>query len=429
MSWVTGAVRILLLVVLAATLGYVYGYPRETVILVLLAVIGFWLYQMQRVRVWLNHPRQSPPDAYGIWGDLLARIYLQQRKNSEAQALLQAMVQYLEDSFAAMRDGVVMVDEHGAIKWLNRAVEPLLGLRYPDDTGQTLTNLVRAPEFNHYFLARDYATPLQYVASGEGEKTYLRVEITRFGDGERLLFVRDVSSAVRMEQMRKDFVANVSHELRTPLTVISGYLGTFLINTEGLPERYVKPLQQMDQQARRMEHLLKDLLWLSRIESERNDGVREDIDMRGLLQELRDELAEAYPESEIELDLATDQRVYGDYRQLYSAASNLVINAIKYSPGGSPVTIGWSLQGNNCLLQVRDKGMGIDSVHIPRLTERFYRVDDSRSSATGGTGLGLAIVKHVAAAHGAQLKVESKLGEGSTFTLVFPPRGRSNVEK
>ena len=284
------------MVALSAALGSIYGYPQEAVILALLGLIGFWLYQMQRVQVWLNGPEQSPPDAYGIWGELLARIYFHQRKNSEAQALLQSTVEYLEDSFAAMRDGVVMVDEQGAIKWLNQAVEPLLGLRYPDDTGQTLTNLVRVPEFNRYFLSNDYTTPLQYVATGDKEKTYLRVEITRFGEGERLLFIRDVSGAVRMEQMRRDFVANVSHELRTPLTVISGYLGTFLINTEDLPQRYVKPLQQMDEQARRMEHLLKDLLWLSRIESEKHEDEREFIDIRGLLQELRDELSEAYPD-------------------------------------------------------------------------------------------------------------------------------------
>jgi two-component system phosphate regulon sensor histidine kinase PhoR len=316
-----------------------------------------------------------------------------------------------------------MVDGLGAIKWLNSAVEPLLGLRYPEDTGQTLTNLVRAPEFNRYFLARDYTAPLQYLSDAGKEKAHLRVEITRFGEGERLLFIRDVSSAVRMEQMRRDFVANVSHELRTPLTVISGYLSTILDNSQELPPQYVKPLQQMGQQAQRMENMLKDLLWLSRIESGKPEESRELVDIRGLLQELRDELAEAYPDSAIVLDLASDRKIQGDYRQLYSAVSNLAINAIKYSPNGSPVTLGWHFQDGKCRLQVRDTGIGIDSLHIPRLTERFYRVDDSRNSATGGTGLGLAIVKHVAAAHGAHLQIDSKLGEGSTFTLVFPVRG------
>jgi two-component system, OmpR family, phosphate regulon sensor histidine kinase PhoR len=423
MSWLAGASRVVLVVATAAVLGSIYGYPQEAVILVLLGLIGFWLYQMQRVQIWLNGSEQSPPDAYGIWGELLARIYFHRKRSLEAQALLQSTVEYLENSFKAMRDGVVMVDKQGAIKWLNRAVEPMLGLRYPDDKGQTLTNLVREPEFNQYFLSDEYTTPLQYAATGEGEKIFLRVEITPFGEGERLLFIRDVSDAVRMEQMRRDFVANVSHELRTPLTVISGYLGTFFINADDLPQRYLKPLQQMDEQARRMEHLLKDLLWLSRLEIEKRDDQHEFIDIRGLLQELRDELSEAYSEAAIVLELTSDQKVYGDYRQLYSAVSNLAINAIKYSPAGSPVIIGWSSSGHECLLKVQDKGIGIGAAHIPRLTERFYRVDDSRSSATGGTGLGLAIVKHVAAAHGAQLKIESKLGEGSTFTLVFPVRG------
>jgi two-component system phosphate regulon sensor histidine kinase PhoR len=420
MSWIREAGRILFVLALAAGLGSIYGYAREAVILVLLVLVGVSLYQMNRVQTWLNSPDKTPPTAYDIWGVLLGRIYSHQKASEEAQAQLQSTVEYLQDSFAAMREGVVMVDEHGAIKWMNQAVEPLLGLRYPDDTGQTLTNLVREPEFIRYFLARDYSKPLQYPTVGDNQKTHLRVEITRFGKSERLLFIRDVSNSVRTEQVRRDFVANVSHELRTPLTVISGYLSTFLDSSQELPARYVKPLQQMSQQAQRMENMLKDLLWLSRIESATREDERELLDMRGLLQELRDELAEAYPESNIVLDLAIDHKVHGDYRQIHSAISNLAINAIKYSRHGSPVTISWKSLDGKCALQVRDWGIGIASTHIPRLTERFYRVDDSRNSETGGTGLGLAIVKHVAVAHGAQLRIESKLGEGSAFTLIFP---------
>jgi two-component system phosphate regulon sensor histidine kinase PhoR len=423
MSWFSATGKILLLVVLFVALGSYYGYPLQAVILLLLVIVGFWLYQMQRVQLWLNEPSQTPPDGYGIWGDLLARIHFHQRKNSEAQASLQSTVKYLQDSFSAMRDGVVMVDEHGAIKWFNRAAEPLLGLRFPDDRGQTLTNLVRAPEFNQYFLAREYSTPLQYLSIGKSKNTHLQVGITSFGESERLLFLRDVSSTVRMEEMRRDFVANVSHELRTPLTVISGYLSTFLANADDLPEPYLKPLQQMSVQAERMESLVKDLLWLSRIESEESSEEQESVDIRGMLHELRDELKEAYPGSNIVLDLTTDARIKGNYRQLYSAVSNLVTNAIKYNIEDNPVTISWSGQGESYSLEVRDEGIGIDSIHIPRLSERFYRVDDSRNSATGGTGLGLAIVKHVAVAHEAQLNIESKLGEGSRFSLVFPARG------
>ena len=421
MSWFSAATRIFFLTLLAALLGWYYGYPWAAVIATLVCLIAYWLYQLRRVQLWLHDPKQRPPDVYGIWGDLLAQIYLHQRRNKEAQESLQSTVDYLQDSFASMRDGVVMVDEQGAIEWFNKAVEPLLGLRYPDDVGQTLTNLVRAPQFNAYFLGGDYATPLQYCTTGDVQ-SHLRIEITYFGKGERLLFVRDVTAAVRMEQIRRDFVGNVSHELRTPLTVITGYLDSFLSATDGLPPRFDKALRQMAQQAERMENLLKDLLWLSRIESEQRGDEQELVNVSALLEELQGEVAETSPGRAVELQLTTNYRVYGDYRELYSAVSNLVSNAIKYSPEDSAVEICWQQQGDRCLLTVRDRGVGIDSVHFPRLTERFYRVDDSRSSATGGTGIGLAIVKHVAVAHDAQLQIDSKLGEGSTFTLIFPVR-------
>ncbi|MDG2047961.1 MAG: phosphate regulon sensor histidine kinase PhoR [Halioglobus sp.] len=423
MTWVAVTSRALLLITVVAFVGALYGYPQEAVILVLLGICGFSYHQMRRVQLWLRTPEKMPPDAFGPWGEVLSRMYFLQRNSQEAQAQLQVTVDYLQDSFAAMRDGVVMVDTNGCIKWLNRSLEPLLGLHCPEDTGQMLTNLVRAPEFNRYFLAMDYSAPLQYLASAGDNPLYLRVEITPFGEGERILFVRDVTKAVLMEKMRREFVANVSHELRTPLTVISGYLGSILTDTKAFPEHYLKALKQMGQQAERMENLLNDLLWLSRIESEQHISVHESIDVRGLFNELRDDLVESHPNSILVLNIATDKTIFGDYRQLYSAVSNLVINAIKYSPEGTPVTLSWILQGHKLCLQVSDHGLGIDASHIPRLTERFYRVDDSRSSATGGTGLGLAIVKHVAAANHGQLNIESILGEGSTFTLVFRARG------
>jgi two-component system phosphate regulon sensor histidine kinase PhoR len=230
-----------------------------------------------------------------------------------------------------------------------------------------------------------------------------------------------------LDQARRDFVGNISHELRTPLTVITGYLGTLLSDTERLPGYMLKPLQQMDQQADRMENLLKDLLWLARIESEEREEKREPIDIKALLQEMKDELGATHPGRRILLRLSAECRVFGDYRELYSAISNLVQNAMKYSAADTTVTVGWRVGPDGYYLSVRDQGIGIEQSHIPRLTERFYRVDDSRSSSTGGTGLGLAIVKHVAASHGARLNIESEPGKGSTFTLVFP--GESVVEQ
>ena len=421
MSWLAAATRIGFLVILAAWLGWYFGYPWAAVIVTMVLLIAYWLYQMRLIQLWLNDPLQRPPDVYGIWGDLLSQIYQHHRKDREVQQQLQSTVDYLRDSFSSMRDGVVMVDEQGVIKWFNLASEELLGLRYPDDTGQTLTNLVREPEFNAYFLSDDYALPLQYYTTGDMPSN-LRVEITNFDRDSRLLFIRDITTAIRMEQVRRDFVGNVSHELRTPLTVISGYLGSFLADEQGFAPRYTKALRQMVQQADRMENLLKDLLWLSRIESEEREIKHERVNVRALLQELRDELAAVQSPCRLQLQLETECQVAGDYRELYSAVSNLVTNAMKYSPADSPVTVSWRLHGDKLRLAVIDQGVGIEAAHIPRLTERFYRVDDSRSSASGGTGLGLAIVKHVAAAHDARLLIESNLGEGSTFILEFPLR-------
>jgi len=421
MSWLSAALKVAALLAAAALLGWFYGKPLWAVAGALVALVVHWLMQMRRVQIWLQDPEQTPPEIYGIWGDLLSRIYQQQKEAREAQARLQSTIDYLQDSFASMREGVAIVDYSGVLKWFNEPAGELMSLRAAD-SGQTLMNLVRAPELLSYFNFGDFSEPLEYRTAGDAG-TWLRVEITRFGDGDRLLFIRDVTAAVRMENVRKDFVANVSHELRTPLTVISGYLGTFLGDPGRLDPRYLKPLQQMLQQAVRMENLLKDLLWLSRIESEQGLEKHTPIDMGALLAELLDELRTAEPDRKVELELATDYKVPGDYRELYSAVSNLLWNAIKYSKEGSAVKVIWGRKNGGYQLTVTDRGIGIDAMHIPRLTERFYRVEDSRSSATGGTGLGLAIVKHVAATHGARLQIESIVGQGSTFSLVFPDRG------
>ena len=420
--WLTSLRRVLLLVFLGFFIGWLFGYALIGASLSIAAVLVHWFYQLWRIQVWLSQPETAPPEGYGIWGDVFDRIYHLRRKEKEARQQLQSTVDYLRDSFASMRDGTVMVDEKGAIAWSNQAAERLLGLRYPDDSGQAILNLIRVPEFHKYFTAADYSQSLQINTGGEVD-LFLQIEVTRFGEGDRLIFARDVTAMTRMEQMRRDFVANVSHELRTPLTVITGYLDTILDNAENLEPRYIKPLQQMSQQSARMENLLKDLLWLSRIESVRNIEQHELVDISGMLEEIRDELSNSHADRILNLDIQCSAKVSGDYRELHSAVSNLIQNAIKYSPDTAPVTVRWSRIQNECHLSVRDSGEGIAAAHLPRLTERFYRVDDSRSSATGGTGLGLAIVKHVAVSHNATLEVESTLGVGSNFSLVFQCTG------
>lgn len=418
-SWLHELQRFCLVVMLAGLLGWLLGYPFIAMAIASLGLNLMWLGQLLRIRLWLDKPEQAPPESRGIWGIVFDRIYHLQRQNRESQARLQSTVDYLQDSFVSMRDGAVMVDENGVIDWSNAAAQRLLGLRYPQDRGQPLLNLVRLPEFHRYFLSRDYQEPLQ-LRSGNDSNLMLQFEITPFGAGDRLVFIRDVTKLAKLEQMRRDFVGNVSHELRTPLTVIKGYIETILGNSAALDPRYVKPLQQMEQQAQRMENLLRDLLWLSRIESDHARGNNTDVDIAGLVEELEGELQSSHPHRRLELDLQSRHKVRGDYRELHSAVSNLVLNALKYSGDDSPVRVSWQQVGDEFLLSVHDSGIGIDAVHLPRLTERFYRVDDSRSSRTGGTGLGLAIVKHAAAAHKAKLRIASRPGEGSTFTLAFP---------
>ncbi len=418
-SWLLELRRLGFGVAAGGLVGWIFDRPLQGMALVMVAYTGYWLYQLLRVQRWLANPGEAPPEGRGIWGEVYDQIYHLQRRNRESRDRLQSTVDYLQDSFAALRDGIVLVNEEGGIAWNNNAAQDLLGLQYPRDQGQALLNLVRIPEFNKYYLAGNFAEPLVIRLGGETLQV-LQFEVTLFGAGDRLIFVRDVTKMARLEQMRRDFVGNVSHELRTPLTVIKGYLDTMLGNSERLDPHYIRPLEQMTQQTVRMENLLKDLLWLSRIESVRSHNQHQLLDMCGMLKELQEELKSSYPERKVELLLESEQRVRGDHKELYSAVSNLVLNAIKYSADATVVTVSWRQQGEQLILSVKDRGIGIAESHLPRVTERFYRVDDSRSSKTGGTGLGLAIVKHVAAAHRASLHIDSQLGQGSVFSLVFP---------
>lgn len=416
-SWWAEARRLLLVLALAGLAGLASGYLAHCLAVAALGLLCFWLYQIRRIHDWLAHPEQEPPESFGLWGTIFDQIYRIQRENREATLRLQSTVDYLRDSFASIRDGVIIVDPDAAIEWANDAARSLAGLDYPKDRGQPLLNLMRVPEFVSYFLAGDYSKPLQITVS-EATDRHLLVEVTYFGEGNRLVFLRDVSAMVRTERMRRDFVGNVSHELRTPLTVIKGYLDTMLDSGTELSNSFRRPLEQMVQQADRMESLLTDLLWLSRIEAIGGDDKVEAIDMAALVCEVKNELEVAYPDR-LRTRIESRSKIEGDYLELHSAVTNLVQNALKYSDEGTPVELVWREAPGEYVLEVIDQGIGIDESHIPRLTERFYRVDESRSTRTGGSGLGLAIVKHVAAAHDADLRIDSVPGKGSTFTLAF----------
>lgn len=379
------------------------------------------IYKLHQLQQWLAHRSSiEPPEASGMWGEVMDGLYRMQQKYRRERVRLRALISYLRESFTSLPYGAVIIDSENNIEWSNNAAQALLGLRYPEDSGQQIVNLVRAPEFIKYFEAEEYSQPLELTAPSQNNIN-LQIHITFFGKRSRLLFARDVTQTYRLEQMRKDFVANVSHELRTPLTVINGYLETFADNIGDSDPRWRRALDQMLVQSRRMQTLINDLLLLSRLETLPKVDNQLALAVRPILEIIREEaLASVGDARDISVECDDTIAVIGQRDELHSAFANIVFNAVRYTEKGGKIAIRWYGDRDGACLQVQDNGIGIDAEHIPRLTERFYRVDKSRSMDTGGTGLGLAIVKHVLIRHHAQLVVTSQAGVGSSFTCVFP---------
>ena len=414
--------RLIYVLALGSGLGWLAGSASWGLCGGLLAYIFFYLRNLQKLYRWLKeNPEGEVPDASGLWDDIFHSIYRLQSGERRARETLLNIIGRARASVSALHEAVVLIDANGNLEWWNPAAESLLGLKSRTDIGQPVTNLIRDPAFVRYFEQGPYEDGLQ-MPSFVNPGRHLQIELTAFGGNDRLMIVYDVSRLHNLEQMRKDFVANVSHELRTPLTVLTGYLETLLGNAEQISPRWLRALQQMEQQAGRMTNLVNDLLLLSRLENDPVQPEARPVSVAVLLQQIRNE-ATAYgleKHHSITLEADNDLRILGFENDLRSAFSNLVTNAVKYTPPNGKIAIRWWADDNGAYLSVRDNGLGIERKHLPRLTERFYRADAARSTATGGTGLGLAIVKHVLLQHKATLRIESDLGKGSCFTCVFP---------
>ncbi|RRV22539.1 phosphate regulon sensor histidine kinase PhoR [Pseudomonas sp. o96-267] len=424
-NWRGAVVRRLLLLICACLLlGFITGQYAWVLAGGLAIHLGWTLSQLLRLHKWLREhkPDEPPPDGYGLWGEVFDSIYHLQRRNQKARGRLQAVIDRVQESTAALKDAVLMLDSHGNLEWWNRAAETLLGLKTPQDSGQQLANLVRDPRFKEYFERGNYADALE-IPSPINDHRRLQFHITRYGNREHLLLVRDVTRLYQLEQMRKDFVANVSHELRTPLTVIAGYLETLLDNVEAINPRWLRALQQMQQQGARMQTLLNDLLLLAKLEATDYPSDNQPVAADLMLLSIKNDAQALSGEHLHRITLEADPhlKLKGSEAELRSAFSNLVFNAVKYTSAGGDIRIRWWGDEQGAHLSVSDSGMGIEAKHVPRLTERFYRVDSSRASNTGGTGLGLAIVKHVLLRHRGNLEISSVPGKGSTFTCHFAP--------
>lgn len=404
-------------------IGLYFGYPLQGLLAGLSAYLWWTLIQARRLYLWLDHPDADAdaPESLGLWGDLFDRLNKLHRGHRQRQQQLLATLDRIQESTNAMRDGVIMTDARGTMEWWNDAAERLLGFRRHSDQGQYIHNLIRTPAFKAYFDSRDYQEPLAIHAPAKPH-IHLQVQISLFGEDDRLIVARDMTRIHQLELMRRDFVGNVSHEMRTPLTVIRGYLETLLEHSGELPKKWHRPLQAMTTQSNRMEALITDLILLSRIETGNATPDHSPINVPVLMEQICADARALSGDAQhqIRFTASTAHGVMGDESQLRSAFSNLVFNAVKYTPPGGVITVDWCESIEGAWLSVCDSGIGIDPVHIPRLTERFYRADPSRHKDTGGTGLGLAIVKHALLNHDATLAIHSQPGEGSEFICQFP---------
>ncbi|HEX7054731.1 MAG TPA: phosphate regulon sensor histidine kinase PhoR [Burkholderiales bacterium] len=387
---------------------------------VLAVLLARHVRHLRRLRRWLARPEPDKvPEGSGAWNETLTALHRYARAASAREKELAAALASFRRAAQAMPDGVVLLDRHGGVEWCNDNAAALLGLDARGDAGRPIANLVRDPAFVEA-LAAAHAPAPRSVRLSTGSAV-LALRLIPYGESQTLLLVRDVTQAERVETMRRDFVANVSHELRTPLTVLAGFLET-VRELKLDPRRTRDYLGMMAEQAARMQRIIDDLLSLSMLESAPPPPL-ERVRVAPLLERLRgDALALSGGRHEIALDARPSVDLLGAEAELASAFGNLVSNAVRYTPAGGAVKIVWRDGSEGACLSVEDTGPGIAPEHLPRLTERFYRVDRSRSRETGGTGLGLAIVKHALARHQAALEMESTLGRGSRFTARFPPQ-------
>ncbi|WP_455219476.1 phosphate regulon sensor histidine kinase PhoR [Kaarinaea lacus] len=419
--WIKEFWRIVALGFLALIFGLIIDQLAITLLFAVLIYLGWHIYNLYRLEQWISQRQStSPPDAQGIWGEIFYHIYKLQRSNRKRKKKLANMLVRFQESTSAMPDATLVLNAENEIEWFNKAAKHILGLK-KNDIGQRVDNLVRTPAFVNYLTRNNFRRPLE-IFSPENKTVRLSISVVGYGKNKKLMIVRDVTRLHQLENMRRDFVANVSHELKTPLTVINGYLENLLDDDGGSTAQWSAVLDQMHQQSERMSQIVDDLLLLSRLETDDEGSSLDPIAVPALIAAIVEDLQSLIKQKKqtVEVDSDFDLWLQGNEKELYSAYSNLIVNAVKYTPEGGNIRINWHLQGEQPCFEVKDSGIGIAPDNISRLTERFYRVDKGRSRDQGGTGLGLAIVKHVLIRHNAKLLITSEINKGSSFRCSFP---------
>lgn len=420
LSWKRLAFELCLCCLPALILGLVFGYLPWFLLLAVTGLLVWHFWNLLRLSWWLWVDRSmTPPPGRGSWEPLLYGLNQMQLRNKKRRRELGSLIKRFRSGAESLPDAVVLTTEEGAIFWCNGLAQQLLGLRWPDDSGQNILNLLRYPEFTQHLKQRDFKKPLHLVLNNG---RHLEIRIMPYSDRQLLMVARDVTQMHQLEGARRNFFANVSHELRTPLTVLQGYLEMMQEQVlEGAPRE--KALHTMREQTQRMEGLVRQLLTLSKIEASPVLALNEKVDIPMILRVVeREAQTLSHNQHALHFEVEDGLKVLGNEDQLRSAVSNLVYNAVNHTPPGTVITVRWQRAPHGALFSIEDNGPGIAPEHLPRLTERFYRVDKARSRQTGGSGLGLAIVKHALNHHDSRLDVESALGKGTRFSFLLPER-------
>lgn len=401
-----------------AAIGWLYGRPEVGLLIAALGALGWQVYKLLAFdRALRTQDFEAFRFGDGIWEQIFARFAFHSERSKSHKLRYRQLLKEIRKSTDAMPDGAVVIDNENEIVMCNKAAKLLAGLRPKKDRGQRVDNILRDPELTKLLRSGDSERSID-IASPVRVGDWLNCRVVPYGADQKMLVLRDVTERLRLNKMRRDFVANASHELRSPLTVISGYLDS-LADEDGLSE-WRMPITQMQSQARRMNMIISELLELSRLESAGRAGTANLVDVAALVAATRKAFASRPGEAEIRTESDPDLKIRGNVTQIESVITNLVSNAMRHTDPDGSITVRWEAHRGGAALIVEDTGEGIAAEHIPRITERFFRVDRGRSRDDGGVGLGLAIVKHILSRHDAVLSIESVVGEGSTFRCEFP---------
>lgn len=409
-----------MLVITSIFVGYIFDQTLLFITLALLGYIFFMLKNLFKLHNWMSNRKKELPEASGYWGEIFNELYLIEKKTLKQKKLLSLALSRFKKAAEALPDGVVILSQHNEIEWVNPIASSLLGINLKKDSGQKINNLIRHPSFQSYLVKNNFSQAITLPSPTNIDNT-ITLQIIPFGYKQKMVFCHDITHINKLEEMRTNFVSNVSHEMRSPLTVLTGYLEMFSDNIPQDEKSFKLGIDNMYQQASRMQRLVTDLLALSKMETAKIEHAKT-VHVASLLVSLKENAEVLAKDKHHSLQLQVDETINlrGNLDELHSLFANLINNAVRYTPENGNINILWEKVGNEAVFSVSDNGPGIAAQHIPHLTERFYRADVDRSRESGGTGLGLAIVKYATERHDGQLDIQSTLGEGSTFSCTFP---------